>query len=72
MTPRTAAGRWSYLYDDYEAGTVFVTDDQTGEQIPLIEDITEGEAMRLVSAHNAALEAAVAAEYARLRGGDRG
>jgi hypothetical protein len=49
---------WKWLYDDYEAGTVFITDDPTGEQRPIIaQSFDRRTANLIVEAHNARLAA---------------
>ncbi len=43
---------WDWLIDDYERGTVFITDDPSGSQRPIIEGITQWQAMRIIRFHN--------------------
>ena len=54
--PRTEA-EWTWLNDDYRAGTVFITDDPTGEQGAIAEGLRETVADRIVNAHNAVVRA---------------
>ena len=42
------APKWTWLYDDYDAGTVFITDDPQGVQTPLVQGITKEEAERII------------------------
>lgn len=48
---------WAALYDDYDSGSMFITDDPTGMQTPLVEDLQAGEALRLVEEHNRSVNA---------------
>lgn len=58
--PRTEARgtlRWTFLVDDYDAGTVFITDDQMGSQRCIAAGLGLSLATNIVAAHNAALAA---------------
>ena len=53
-TPEPAPGPWKVLYEDYDAGTVFVTRDPTGTQSPMVEGLTIEQGTAIAAALNAA------------------
>jgi hypothetical protein len=63
--PRTAAGRPVILIDSYELGTLFLTDDASGSQEPIVDGLTKDQADRLLATIQRA-EADARAEAAAL------
>lgn len=52
--PAARFGEWTWLYDSYEAGTVFITDDPEDTQRPLFaQSFDERTARLIVDSHNA-------------------
>jgi hypothetical protein len=46
---------WAYLYDDYETGTAFITDDLQGSQRAIVDGLPYDVAKRIAIAHNEAV-----------------
>jgi hypothetical protein len=43
---------WAWLYDNYDTGTAFITDDLRGSQRAIAEDLPYDVAKRIAIAHN--------------------
>lgn len=54
-TSSSVAREWSWMADDYEAGTAFITDDPHDSQAPIVDGLAKSQARAIVRAHNASI-----------------